>query len=139
MEGEADAGRSSASGGSGKKAGCLFPLLGIVAIVVLVGQCGSHEDSKSSDRSPASTATARFTPDEQAALDALHGACREDDTKLDAEAKKANELLQQADIHDETTVTVLQHLRGSLPDSAPVMNCAEILGAYITLREKGTG
>ncbi|MEC3919310.1 hypothetical protein [Nocardia sp. CDC160] len=139
MEDQADAGRSNAASGSGKKAWCLFPLLGIVAIVVLLRQCGSHENSKSSDRPPASTATARFSPDEQAALDALHGACREDDAKLDAEAKKANELLQQAGIHDENTVTVLQHLRGSLPDSAPVMNCAEILGAYITLREKGIG
>ncbi|MFE2996839.1 DUF732 domain-containing protein [Nocardia sp. NPDC059246] len=29
-----------------KKRGCLFPLLGVVAVVVLVSQCGSHSDSK---------------------------------------------------------------------------------------------
>jgi hypothetical protein len=75
--------------------------------------------------------------DEQAALDAVSPACTESPDKLDAEAAKAVELLADSGVHDETTVTMLRHLRESIPDGAPRMDCAQVLGAYIRLRSNG--
>jgi len=40
-------------------------------------------------------------------------------------------------VKDETALTVLQHLRQSLPPGIPDMNCANQLGAYVTLRGNG--
>lgn len=75
--------------------------------------------------------------DEQAALDAVSPACTESPDKLDAEAAKAVELLADEGVHDETTVTMLRHLRQSIPDSAPRMDCAQMLGVYVQLRSHG--
>jgi len=87
---------------------------------------------------PAATpTTASFPADEMVALNALHPGCQEDYPKLDAEAKKALELMQRNGVTDETTLTVLQHLRQSIPPGTPDMNCANQLGAYVTLRGNG--
>jgi hypothetical protein len=72
--------------------------------------------------------------DEQAALDAVSPACSESAVALDAEAAKAVELLGERGVHDETTVTMLQHLRESIPDGAPILKCSDQLATYITLR-----
>lgn len=76
--------------------------------------------------------------DEQAALDDVAPACSETPDKLDAEAAKAVELLAEKGIHDETTVTVLRHLRDSIPVGVPVMNCTTVLGPYISMRTGGS-
>ncbi|MFD9615063.1 hypothetical protein ACFWWS_37450, partial [Streptomyces sp. NPDC059083] len=124
------------------------PVVGLLELAMLAAvpiiaftSCGSHDSATGGTSTPQTTsaAAAKYSADEQAALDALRGACREDDGKLYVEAKRANELMQKAGINDETTLTVLQHLRDSLPADAPTMDCAGVLAEYTMLREKGTG
>lgn len=74
---------------------------------------------------------------EQAALDALHPGCTEDNAQLDAEAKKALILLQGRGIRDETVTTLLVHLRRSIPASTTNLDCNTALGTYIASRSTG--
>jgi 3-oxoacyl-ACP reductase-like protein len=91
-----------------------------------------------SSGAPAASAPTYSTA-EQAALDALHPGCTQDDATLDRFANNALGLLEKAGIHDETKLTVLQHLRQSIPASSPSMDCQQMLGAYVTLRESPGG
>ncbi|KZM70746.1 hypothetical protein [Nocardia terpenica] len=102
-------------------------------IALSISACASATDSTPAVAAP------RYSPDEQAALTSLHGACREDDDKLYAEAKKANELMIDSGVRDETTLSVLQHLRQSIPQDSPVMGCSEVLATYVTVRAHGGG
>jgi len=99
---------------------------------VLVAGCGGGTPSATGP-----TTTTSFPADEMVALNALHPGCQEDYPKLDAEARKALEIMQRNGVKDETTLTVLQHLRQSIPGGIPDMNCANQLGAYVTLRGNG--
>jgi len=74
---------------------------------------------------------------EQAALDALHPGCTEDNSQLDAEAKKALVLLQSRGIRDETVTTLLVHLRETIPASTTNLDCNTALGTYIATRSTG--
>jgi hypothetical protein len=107
-------------------------LLGVgVAVVAVFAYGAIHKDPINS---PAQVASDNAHAAEQQALDAVSPACSETPDKLDAEASKAVELLAEKGVHDETTLTVLQHLRQSIPVGAPVMDCATVLGPYITMR-----
>ena len=44
--------------------------------------------------------------------------------------------LEQNSIHDETRLTVLQHLRDSIPSGSFKLDCRSVLAAYLVLREK---
>ena len=79
-------------------------------------------------------AAAAVDPAEQAAIDRLHPGCTESGPALGREAGRALQLLQQHGVTDETVLTVLVHLRDSIPPGVPDMNCADVLGAYISLR-----
>ncbi len=105
----------------------------IAALAVTLAGCGGSTQSTTSP--PATTAS--FPADEMVALNALHPGCQEDNPKLDAEAKKTLELMQKNGVKDETVLTVLQHLRQSIPPGTPDMNCANQLGVYVTLRGNG--
>lgn len=105
--------------------------MGIAMLGVLAG-CGGGATSAT----PSPT-TASFPADEQVAINALHPGCTETDRALDAEAKKTLELMQKNGVKDETLLSVLQHLRQSIPPGTPDMNCANQLGAYVTLRGNG--
>jgi hypothetical protein len=118
-----------ATGGIGALVGLL--LFGACAIAV------AHDDNDDKSSSTTSVSTPTRPAEEQAALDAVTPACSETPDKLDAEAAKTVELLEEKGVDDETTVTVLQHLRQSIPDGAPVMNCSTVLAPYITMRTGG--
>ncbi|MFD6357959.1 hypothetical protein [Nocardia tengchongensis] len=112
-------------------------LLAVLALpLLLTTSCGSDTDTSAPQTT--SAAAPKYAADEQAALDALHGACSENDGKLYAEAKRTNELLQKGGVTDETTLTVLQHLRDSLPEGTQAMKCSDVLGSYVVLRTKGS-
>ncbi len=131
------------SGRAPKKRRKKWPLVlgGIVLLIIVISIASNSGGSKSTTAattSPAPTSmTTSFPAAEMAALNALHPGCQEDYPKLDAEAKKALELMQRNGVTDETTLTVLQHLRQSIPPGTPDMNCANQLGAYVTLRGNG--
>lgn len=74
-------------------------------------------------------------PVERDSTNALAAKCTEDAAKVHAEARKTLSMLNDAGIHDETVITVLQHVDGSIPDSAPKMSCGEMFAAYLRLRE----
>jgi hypothetical protein len=115
-------------------------ILALIAALLVCAACGS-DPINSPEQVAADNAKYGTGPtiaaDEQQALDAVSPACSETPDKLDAEASKTVELLAEKGVHDETTVTVLRHLRQSIPASAPVMNCATVLAPYITMRTGG--
>lgn len=110
----------------------LAAFLSLVVLALAVAACGSSTTGNSEPS---------YSPQEQAALDALHGKCRVDgdggDDKLYAEAQETNTLLRKDGVTDETTLTVLQHLRQSIPDGAPELQCSELLADYEQLRAHG--
>lgn len=105
--------------------------LAAVLLIAVAGCSSTGTGSKS-----AATTAATYPADEQAALNALHPACVDSDAKLDLYASNALGLLVKAGITDETKLSVLQHLRQSMPASSAGMKCDEQLGAYVTLREQ---
>lgn len=111
--------------------------IALCAIGLAATGCGGGGNSAAP-----TTAAVTFPADEQAALDSLAGACvpSTDYPKMDAEAKAANVELQKGGINDETTTSVLVHLRQSIPAGAPkTMQCSEILADYVVLRIHGDG
>jgi len=118
----------------------LSAVLALLLLFVVIGIASGGSKSAttaSTTTTAAAPTTTSFPADETAALNALHPGCLEDSPKLDAEAKKALEIMQRNGVKDETTLTVLQHLRQSIPPGTPDMNCANQLGAYVTLRGNG--
>jgi len=117
-----------------------FILGGVVLLIIVIvssNSGGSKSTTAATSTTAAPTTTSSFPADETTALNALHPGCQEDNPKLDAEAKKTLELMQKKGVKDETVLTVLQHLRQSIPPGTPDMNCANQLGAYVTLRGNG--
>jgi hypothetical protein len=82
---------------------------------------------------------AGVNPQPQAAYDkafaTLSSKCKEQGVGLGNEVGAVLKLLQKANINDETQLTVMQHLAASIPAGSPKMSCADIGGAYVTLRE----
>jgi hypothetical protein len=109
----------------------------LVLLLILGGGCAIALHNSDDKSSPSTPAAPTRPADEQEALDAVALACSETPDKLDAEASKTVELLAEKGVHDETTVTVLQHLRKSIPDNAPIMDCTTVLGPYIMIRAGG--
>jgi len=109
----------------------------LVAVFIFGAGCTAmvmHHDDSSSGPVSITPTTPVLPSDEQQALDAVSGDCTETPSKLDAEAAKTVDLLDQNGVVDETTATVLQHLKKSIPESAPVMDCSQLLAVYIQLR-----
>ena len=80
------------------------------------------------------------TPDYQAAFATLQTRCSDSPARLALYVGNALHLLQSKGINDETRYTLLQHLADSVPASAgPPLNCQEIAGAYVTIRENKIG
>ena len=73
--------------------------------------------------------------DYQAALDALAPKCTQDETFVAGLGNSGYDDLTKNGIHDETRLTVLQHLNESIPDSLGKTDCGQMLAAYATLRE----
>lgn len=71
----------------------------------------------------------------QAAMSALKPYCTENKVQIAAMIKEGLKLLKQNDITDETNLTLLQHTKESIPTDSKPMNCANVIGAYVTLRE----
>ena len=69
------------------------------------------------------------------AFAALSKDCTEQGVPLANEVHATLGLLQKAKITDETHLTVMQHIAQSIPAGSPKMSCADIAGAYVTLRE----
>jgi hypothetical protein len=70
-----------------------------------------------------------------AALDRLQPTCTQDRVRIAGLGDAGLTDLQKNGIRDETRLTVLQHLRDSMPASAEKMDCAGVLAAYLVLRE----
>ena len=73
--------------------------------------------------------------DYQAALDALAPKCTEDETFIAGLGNSGYDDLAKNGIHDETRLTVLQHLNESIPDGLGKTDCGQMLAAYLVLRE----
>jgi hypothetical protein len=70
-----------------------------------------------------------------ATLNQLQAACTQDRAGIAGLGDAGLADLQKNGIRDETRLTVLQHLRDSIPASAGRTDCAGILTAYLVLRE----
>lgn len=77
----------------------------------------------------------RPASDYQHALDALAPKCTQDEYHIAALAHGTLEDLQKNGVTDETELSVLQHLNGSVPAGAPRMDCQSVAAAYAVLRE----
>jgi len=105
---------------------------------------GGNTSSSSSTNSPAyqlADEDLGYAPDSatvaqyQSALDALKPYCKENEASLAAEIHETWKLLEQSNIKDETNLTLLQHIQQSIPSNAPVEDCSQVMGAYVTLRQ----
>jgi hypothetical protein len=70
-----------------------------------------------------------------AALNALQPACTQDRAGIAGLGDAGLTDLEKNGIRDETRLTVLQHLRDSIPASGGRTDCAGVLAAYLVLRE----
>jgi hypothetical protein len=61
--------------------------------------------------------------------------CTEQGVPLANEVQATLGLLKKASIDDETNLTVMQHLDQSMAAEKSKTSCAQIAGAYVTLRE----
>lgn len=84
-------------------------------------------DTAAGHASPAAAYTAAFAT--------LSKDCTEQGTPLANEVEATLGLLQKAKVTGETNLTVMQHLAQSIPAGSPKMSCANVAGAYVTLRE----
>ena len=73
--------------------------------------------------------------DYQHALNALAPKCKQDEQHIAGIANGTLEDLQKNGVTDETELSVLQHLDGSIPKGAPRMDCIGVAASYATLRE----
>ncbi len=73
------------------------------------------------------------------AFDALLPHCNNPPEKVAAFASAAQDDLVAHGIHDETRLTVMQHLAGSVPSEVGPTDCQGISAAYLTLRETPAG
>lgn len=69
------------------------------------------------------------------ALDALAPHCTESHYRLAAVTNATLEDLQKNGVTDESELSVLQHLKTSVPSTAGRTNCTSVAAAYATLRE----
>jgi hypothetical protein len=67
------------------------------------------------------------------AFTTLSGRCKEKGVGLANEVGEVLKLLKESGVHDETRLTVMQHMTQSIP-AGQKMSCADIGGAYVTLR-----
>lgn len=75
--------------------------------------------------------------DYQAALDTLAPKCTQDEAFIAGLGDSGYNDLVKNGVHDETRLTVLQHLDGSIPASLGKTDCTGMLSAYLVLREQG--
>ncbi|MEU1631080.1 hypothetical protein ABZ746_38735 [Streptomyces sp. NPDC020096] len=75
-------------------------------------------------------------PDYDAAFKTLSTRCNEQGVGLGNEVGAVLGLLQKKGVNDENRLTVMQHLAASIP-AGTNMGCADIGGAYVTLRTGG--
>jgi len=73
--------------------------------------------------------------DYDTAFATLAGRCQEQGASLGNEVQAVLGLLQKNGINDENRLTVMRHMASSIPEGTPAMKCADIGGAYVTLRE----
>lgn len=155
------AGQSPAGGKSSNRG----PLGCLLAGVLLFGGCtayfaidGNAKDNAASSSAgnsdgtpaaaPATSATASSAQmladldgdtspvgDYQAVLDALAPKCTQDEYHIAALGYSGYNDLAKNGVHDETRLTVLQHLDQSIPASLGKTDCVGMMAAYLTLRE----
>lgn len=65
----------------------------------------------------------------------LSARCQEQGVGLGNEVGAVLKLLQKNGINDETQLSVMQHMAASIPAGSSKMSCANVGGAYVTLRE----
>jgi hypothetical protein len=70
----------------------------------------------------------------------LSSRCQEQGVALGNEVEEVLKLLKEEGVKDEDLLSVMQHLVASIPaDAAKMMSCAQIGGAYVTLRGTPAG
>jgi hypothetical protein len=74
--------------------------------------------------------------DYQQVLDQLTPKCTQDEYTVASYVYATLEDLRKNNITDETELTVLQHLNGSLPGGSGKTDCQSIAAAYLVLREQ---
>ncbi|MFB8182613.1 hypothetical protein ACFC8N_42820 [Streptomyces sp. NPDC055966] len=137
----------------------LFIIMGIVAGAVSSGSkndsttSNSHSTSKGAAPAKAGTPAQTGSPAQmladldgdkrdpssyQTALDALTPKCKQTPKEIAAIANAMVELLRKNGVDDETDYSALVHLNQSIPAGSPKMDCQDIAGVYVTMREGGT-
>lgn len=71
----------------------------------------------------------------EAALNALEPKCTQDQAGIAALANAGYQDLVKNGVTDETRLSVMQHLAGSVPAGTVRVDCASVLSAYLVLRE----
>lgn len=72
--------------------------------------------------------------DYDSAFQALSSKCQEQGVGLGNEVGAVLGLLQKGHVTDENRLTVMQHMAASVPAGSAKMKCADVGGAYVTLR-----
>lgn len=109
--------------------------------------CGADSASSSAPSEPvpqelrdldvAAGVKAAPQPDYDAAFKTLSSRCQEQGVGLGNEVGEVLKLLQKGHVTDENRLTVMQHMAASVPAGSAKMKCADVGGAYVTLRTSG--
>lgn len=159
MAGQAPAGKEMSNRAAWGCVGLVFlAIAGVVGYAELKGDPPSSSASSSSTSgqgdvpAPAPATSAQASPaqrladldgdvspvaDYQAALDALGPKCTQNEPFIAGLGDSGYSDLVKNGVKDETRLTVLRHLATSIPDSLGRTDCAQILSAYLVLREQG--
>lgn len=127
----------------------VFVFVGVIAFVGYKIYDAQHSGNDSPTTTPAQDAAALLQTydradghpadiaDYQAALDKVTAKCTNSPTDIGHFVANAKADLVRNGITDETELSVLKHLDGSLPDGTH-MDCQGVLAAYLVLREQGS-
>lgn len=97
---------------------------------------GPNVGSELRDLDLADGVNVESTPTYEQAFRTLSSKCQEQGIGLGNEVGAILKLLKDKNVNDETRLTVMQHLADSIPGPQK-MSCAEMGGAYVTLRTGG--
>jgi hypothetical protein len=71
----------------------------------------------------------------QAALDSLEPFCTEDEATLAGEVWSSWNDLQKNGVSDETNLSLIGHIKESIPQGAVPTDCRQVMAAYLVMRE----
>lgn len=126
-----------------------MPVMGVALASLMASACagissggGFASSGSATQRSPAyelavidGDSSGNYVAREQAALDSLSMKCREGESRLSDFAANSMQIMEKDKGINESTLSILHHVKSSIPKALGVTRCQDIFAAYVTIRE----